>query len=231
MIKGYLKLALYDRDGRLLEERVQEMRSLLDNFIVLLESVFKGVDTRFPPPEPPKVTLPDGTLYQIPRTLLTPGTVVGWRVDAEAGEILYLRGEPTDWGVIVGSDDSPNTITVYRLYAPYPHGKGVGYMNYLSTTITPPYFDGANVRMDITRLVLNESDSTQVVREVGVMVREYYTWQRFLIAREALASPISMPPRSMLQVTITLVAVPAPFTVIYVSDFAVGGETATRSIV
>jgi hypothetical protein len=125
MIKCFLSLKLYDSNGRLLEERVQEMHSLLDNFIVLLENVFKGVDTKFPPPTPTKVTLLDGTQYQLPLRYYNPGTVAGWRVDAEAGDVLYLRGEPTDWGIIVGSDDSPNTITVYKLYAPYPHGKAL----------------------------------------------------------------------------------------------------------
>lgn len=232
MIKGYVSLILRDGSGKVIDNRIIEMDSLVRNFLVMIEAIFKGIDSLYPQTlssftdingnsVTPSFPTPQG-VYGIP---------LGWRVDAEAGEVLKTRNEPTDWGIMVGSDDSPNTITVYRLYSPYPHGKGAGYMNYLSTSVSEPYFDGQYVRIDIKRVVANEADVYQVVKEIGLIAREYNTWNRILLAREVLSSPINMPPKSMLEVTISIVAVPALFNTIYVSDYSVGGELSTKSTI
>lgn len=231
IITGYIALTLRNKDGCELVRVVQPMRSLLRNFMVMLETMFKGEDTFWNPPPPSEITDVNGNSTYL--TFPTPngqyGIPLGWRIDAEAGDVLYERGEPTDWGIMVGASDDPNTINFWNLAQPYPHGRGVGYMNYLDTEMKAPYFDGSNVVMEIKRLVVNDSDAQQTVREVGIIAREFYTWTRFLIARDVLDYPINMPPKSLLEVTIIIQAILAPYNVFYVDDYSVGYESSALS--
>ncbi|MHC1628475.1 MAG: hypothetical protein ACXQTI_06585 [Candidatus Nezhaarchaeales archaeon] len=224
MITGYIAYTLKDKDGRVLRKGVKHFNSFVKNFLVMIETMFKGEDSLFPPPAPTQAVDVNGNPFTL--SFPTPegnyGIPLGWRVDADAGDRLIERGEPTDWGILVGSDDSPTTINFYSLVAPYPHGKGEGYMNYLSTEMTEPEFDGTYVKFTIRRLIINEADVSQLVREVGLVAREYYTWRKFLLARDVLTEPISMPPKSLLDVTIVIAGVLAPYNVIYTSDYAVG---------
>jgi len=224
MITGYLALTLKNKDGKELLRVAQPMRSLLRNFIVMLETMFKGVDTLWNKYSPSQAIDVNGNSFYL--SLSAPsgyyGVPIGWRIDAEAGEILFQRGEPTDWGIMVGASDDPNTINFWNLAQPYPHGTGAGYMNYLDTTIKEPYFDGTYVSLEIKRIVVNEADIYQVVKEVGIIAREYNTWKRFLIARDVLDYPINMPPKSMLEITIVIQGILAPYNIYYTSDYAVG---------
>ncbi|MFP3265626.1 MAG: hypothetical protein RXO54_07320 [Acidilobus sp.] len=233
IITGYTILTLKTPDGRPIMRIVKPFDSLLRNFIVMLETLFKGMDTLLQPPQPSTVTNTAGASVSL--TFPTPngayGIPLGWRVDADAGDILILRGEPTDWGILVGSDNSPTTINFWNLGSPYPHGKSVGYMNYLSTTISQPAFDGTSVNLSIERLIVNEADVSQLVYEVGLVAREYNTWTKFLIARDVLDTPISMPPKSLLDVTIVIQGLLAPYQVFYRKDYAVGSEASTKSVV
>jgi hypothetical protein len=233
IITGYIAYALKTQDGKELLRGAKPFDSLLRNFIVMLETLFKGMDTKFPPPSPSQIQDTSGTY----KTLTFPlpeakyGIPLGWRVDAEAGDTLELRDEPTDWGIMVGYGDSPTTINFWKLENPYPHGRGVGYMNYLGTKVTEPTFDGTYVKFTIQRLIANEADQPQYVREVGLIAREYYTWTRFLIARDVITPQVTMPPKSLLEVTIVLAGIMAPYNIFFRKDFAVGYQTSQRSIV
>ena len=241
LITGYIVLTLMDRDGRVLLKRAKEFNSFVKNFLAMLERMLKGYDTVYADlyklNDVTPVQLLDGTEYV---SQLYPGSVQGqeaygwahgYRVDADAGDKLLERNEPTDWGIIVGSDYSPTTINMYSLISPYPHGRGAGYMNYMSTEVSEPEFDGSYVKIVIRRLIANESDTTQQVGEVGLIVRELYTWKKWLIAREAIDPPIQMPPRSILDVTIVIAGLLAPYNIYYVSDYSTGFESSSRATV
>lgn len=233
MITGYVISELKTSDGKALMRIAKPFDSLLGNFIVMLETLFKGIDTKFPPPSPSKIVDTSGNYVNLtfPTPLNAYGIPLGWRVDAESGDILLRRNEPTDWGIMVGSDDSPTTISFWRLVSPYPHGKDAGYMNYLGSTVSEPEFDGTSVKFTIQRLIVNEADVSQVVKEVGLIAREYNTWTRFLIARDVLPAPITMPPKSLLEVTIVLEGLLAPYQIYYRKDYGIGNESSRRSIV
>lgn len=232
-VTGYIVCELKTRDGKPLMRIAKPFDSLLRNFIVMLETLFKGMDTKFPPPAPSPVVDISGNYVSLsfPAPNNIYGIPLGWRVDAEAGDILLRRNEPTDWGIMVGSDDSPTTISFWKLGAPYSHGKGTGYMNYLDTTVTEPEYDGTYVKFSIKRLIVNEADVSQIVKEVGLIAREYNTWTRFLIARDVLPSPITMPPKSLLEVTIVIEGILVPYQIYYRKDYAIGSETSRKAIV
>jgi len=230
MITGYIAYTLYSRDGRVLKKGVKPFNSFVKNFMVMLETMFKGEDSKFPPPAPTQAVDTSGVAITLsfPSPRDTYGIPLGWNIKADAGDKLLERNEPTDWGILVGAGDSPTTINYYALDQPYPHGKGEGYMNYLSTEVTEPEFDGSYVKFSIKRIVVNEADVSQVVNEIGLVAREFNTWKKFLIARDVLDSPINMPPKSMLEITIVIMALLAPYIVFYVKDHGVGTEFSSR---
>jgi hypothetical protein len=104
-------------------------------------------------------------------------------------------------------------------------------MNYLGTKVTEPAFDGTYVKIIIQRLIANEADEQQYVREVGLIAREFYTWRRFLLARDVISPAIAMPPKSLLEVNIVLAGILAPYNIFFRRDYAVGYQTSQRSIV
>jgi len=224
LIEGLISLELRDRSGGILARHTQEMQSLVRNFIVMLETAFKGVNTKFPPPPPQAAVDTSGASRGMGIMNYQRGATQGWRVDADAGDQLLLRNEPTDWGILVGSDNTPVSITDYSLKAPYPHGRGRGYMNYLSTSIEGP-FVGGYVWFRVKRVVVNESDINQTIWEVGLVGREFYTWNKFLFFRDVLTDPIIMPPNSLVEITIEIRATPAPYIALYAKDFAPGYDS------
>jgi len=231
IITGYVAYTLKDKNGKVILKGAKPFNSFVKNFMVMLETMFKGEDSKTPPDTPTQAVDINGNSFSL--SFPTPenhyGIPLGWRVNAEAGDTLFLRNEPTEWGIVVGSGDSPTTINFWNLESIYPHGKDEGYMNYLSTQVTEPEFDGTYVKFTIQRLIVNEADTSQIVREVGLIAREYYTWKRFLIARDVLDSPVTMPPKSLLEVTIVIAGVMAPYNIIYSSDLSVGYETSQVS--
>jgi len=233
MITGYIAYTLMDKNGKPICRGVKHFDSFVRNFMVMLESVLLGKDTRTTLPPYSNAVDTSGVSRQLERPLPPAGgdPVFGWGIVAEAGDTLERFNISTDWGILVGSGDSPTTLNFWRLESPYPHGRTAGKMNYLSSQITEPSFDGSNVRFSIKRLIVNEADTTQVVREIGVVGLEYRTHNKYLIARDVITPPISMPPKSLLEVIIVFAGLLAPINIFFRSDVAVGGESSSRSIV
>ncbi|MHC1593715.1 MAG: hypothetical protein ACXQT2_00155 [Methanotrichaceae archaeon] len=234
LITGYLVVELKDRMGRVLRRDVRDFDPFVRNLIVLLENVLKGEDSyvseKIMPITLSNATDVDGNSFTpLPYESQNPESGHQyWNIVADAGDVLIQRGEPTDWGILVGYGESETTINFWSLENPYPHGRGQGYMNYLSTELTPPEFDGSYVKFTVKRRIVNDSDVVQRVTEVGVVAREKYTWRKLLIARDLLDTPIDMPPASMLEVTIVIQALLAPYNIYVTSDYGVPEETATK---
>ena len=226
IVYGYIVLELRDpASGKPVIRTIQPMESLVRNFLVMIERMFKGEDSLFPPPSSSSVTLTDGSSYTLsltPPTLSNTGAFPGWSVVADSGDRLIEMQMPTDWGILVGKGTSPTTINYWKLENPYPHGHGSGYMNYLSTSVEPVSFDESTVKFSIRRLIVNDAPVSQTVTEVGLVAREYNTWKKFMIARDLLSQAITMPPNSLLEVTIVISGIVAPYQVIYTKDYAVG---------
>lgn len=237
LVTGYLVLELRDRHGKVLRRDVRDFDPFVRNLIVLLENVLKGEDT-FVSENIMPITLSNATDVEgnsftpMPYSSYNPeGARQYWNIVADAGDVLIQRGEPTDWGILVGYGESPTTINFWSLENPYPHGRGQGYMNYLSTELTPPEFDGNYVKFTVKRRIINDATVTQRVTEVGVVAREFHTWRKLLIARDLLDTPIDMPPASLLEVTIVIQALPAPFNIITTLDYGVPEEVSSRHTV
>jgi len=239
LITGYIVYTLKTPDGKDILRGVKHFDSFVRNFMVMIESVLLGQHSRFTLPPYSNATDVTGSSVQLGRPSPPSGSsggssgdpYFGWSIVADAGDRLEFFGLPTDWGILVGSGDSPTTINFWKLESPYPHGRTVGRMNYMSSNITEPVFDGSYVRFDIKRIIINESDATQIVREVGLVGLEYRTRNKFLFARDVITPPISMPPKSMLEITIVLAGLLAPLNIFFRRDAGVGTDSSIRSII
>jgi hypothetical protein len=108
---------------------------------------------------------------------------------ADAGDVTH--------GVIVGTSDTPNTLTTYALGGKINHGTGSEQLLYGAETaedVTNP--SGNDLQFRITRTFTNNSGATVTVKEVGLLARKHDkdgNPRSFLIARDVLPSPVDVP--------------------------------------
>jgi hypothetical protein len=138
------------------------------------------------------VTKPDGT----------PATVYGeWyslSVPAGGGAHIAMNAADNDdtYGIVVGTGTATVTPTDYKLASQIPHGTGPGQLDYDTHTVASSYTSSSSY-IQISRVFVNRSGGDVVVREVGLMARNYFkdlnavrNDVKFLIARDVLPSPV-----------------------------------------
>jgi hypothetical protein len=125
------------------------------------------------------------------------------------GGVLFGAYGPNDddsFGIIVGSGSTPVSPTDYALASKIPHGTGSGQLDYEPSTVTSSYSSTSSY-IEIARSFINRSGADIVVREVGIVGRNYWRNQagvitdaKCLIARDVLPSPITVKPLGSLTV-------------------------------
>jgi len=102
------------------------------------------------------------------------------------------------YGIVVGSGVTPVSPTDYMLAAKISHGTGSGQLDYDTHTILTSYTSTSSY-IEISRVFVNRSGADVVVREVGLIVRNYWKSRynlekdvKFLIARDVLPSPTTV---------------------------------------
>jgi hypothetical protein len=191
MIKSEL---IVEVDGR--EEYRGESRSLLQNFAKIFAAIMSS------PGNTPlntggaitstTVTKPDGT----PATIYgewyasTPGRGGGAHIAMSAAD------NDDSYGVVVGSGTATVTPTDYNLASKIPHGTGSGQLDYDTHTVASSYTSSSSY-VEISRVFVNRSGGDVVVREVGLIARNYFKDDsavrndvKYLIARDVLPSPV-----------------------------------------
>jgi hypothetical protein len=111
-------------------------------------------------------------------------------------------GEATA-GIVLGTSDTPVTLSQYNLQAPISHGTGSGQLSYGATTVeslvknTTWYFR-------VIRTFTNNSGASITVKEMGLIVRLGYGAGSFyfnaMLARDVLSTPVTIPNGSTLTV-------------------------------
>jgi hypothetical protein len=109
-------------------------------------------------------------------------------------------------GIIVGSGSNPVSPTDYALASKIPHGTGTGQLDYEPSTVTSSYSSTFSY-VEIARSFINKSGADIIVREVGLVGRNYWrdaagvkTDVKCLIARDVLPAPITVKPLGSLTV-------------------------------
>jgi hypothetical protein len=109
-------------------------------------------------------------------------------------------------GIQVGTSSTPVTSTDYRLPGKISHGTGSGQLQYGDQSVTYSYGSTYGY-VELTRVFTNSSGASIVVREVGLIARNYWKDQsgiyidvKFLIARDVLEVPVTVPSMSTVAV-------------------------------
>jgi hypothetical protein len=186
MIKAEL---IVEVDGR--EEYRGKCRSLLQNFGKIFAAILSAIDV-WP------FTRISTTVTKLDSTPATAYTE--WQGGSAAGgtPIAMSAADNDDtYGVVVGSGTATVTPTDYNLASKIPHGTGSGQLDYDTHTVASSYTSSSSY-VEISRVFVNRSGSDIVVREVGLIARNY--WKdgstiydvKFLVARDVLPSPVTV---------------------------------------
>jgi len=226
-------IKIFDKDGKEIRRDVYTDDPPVQNFLVILRNCLSrqpdGLPTTIIQLTLDKATDINGSQYTSLPDIFNVGNY--FATDAPMCEQLQLANAPDTWGIVIGSDDSPYTVTQYKLFSPYPCGRGVGYFNYLDTDVIQPYFDGTYVIWGLHRLMINDSDSPQWVREVGIIAYDSGAGRLVLISRDIVSPPIQVPPRGVLDITILFRGIMSLYQAFIRLDWASPVETSTRGVV
>jgi len=185
------ELEVKDKNGKLLSHKKAPARSWLKAFIVILKGEFATRHGSSIGNANVSVVDETGTARTYPSQ--GGGTYNSYYLN------LSTLGDAADvtQGIIVGTSDTPNTLTTYALGGKISHGTGSGQLLYGVETVedvTNP--SGNDLQFRITRTFTNNSGATVTVKEVGLLIKKYdatVTSRSFLAARDVLPSSVDVP--------------------------------------
>jgi hypothetical protein len=189
-----------DKNGKLINRQHGKSHSWLKQFIqiIMAEWQYSYLLTS----NPPTVTVNDetGTGRNMPTAYSVSFNAAAWAVNAPAGS--------SEYGVKVGSGDTPNSLTTYALSTPISHGSSFGQLAYGAHTIesvTNP--SGYDLTFRVIRVFTNNSGASVTVKEIGISTKrcdQGGTPRTFLFVRDVLPSPSSVPDGATLTVRYTV---------------------------
>jgi hypothetical protein len=194
-LETFIELEVRDANGKLLTFRKAKAKSWLPQFLGLLKGQFMMIYGTNTNGGNSPVTDTSGTVRYYPRTDYTVYQGV---------MCLYAGDGVGDYGLVVGSSDTPNVINTYTMGAIIPHGNASGQLYYGATAIeNPTNPTGTNNWIFRTiRVFNNNSGASITVKEIGLLVKTVDTGgaaRYFLIARDVI-SPVTVPSGATLTV-------------------------------
>jgi len=208
MLRGFVEVTVWDRDGKVVQRGRQEMRSFINNFLKILEALFRAGQG-----SATSTTLTDtsGSSKTVYAEWYTDAATLGggtpMACNASSGDDSY--------GIVVGSGTVPLALDQYSLASKISHGTSSGQLSYgpmtfedlgLDQTVSPPVY-----RMRLIRTFINLTSSAININEVGIVARNH--WKnagsviidvRYLIARDVLATTYTVPAGGGASVAITI---------------------------
>jgi hypothetical protein len=209
MLRGFIEVTVWDRDGKVVQKGRQEMRSFLNNFLKILEALFRAGQVSM---TSTTVTDTSGSSktafaewYACSTCVFGGGTPMGCK--ASSGDGSY--------GIVVGSGTTAVALDQYTLISPISHGTGQGQLSYgsmtvedlgLDQTVSPPVY-----RIRLIRTFVNFTSSAINMNEVGIMARNFWRDSayvgndvKFLITRDVLTTTYTVPAGGGASVAITI---------------------------
>jgi len=184
----FIEIEVTDENGRLLERRREESHSWVGNFVkALFGTLYTHLRSQVT-----SVKLVDGTEKAFPN--LNIQTEPYMKLKAAEGDDTH--------GVVVGSGDTPVSIDDYNLASKIPNGTGAGQLSYGPVTMDAPMKTDSGYLFRVVRTFTNNSGGDITVKEVGLIAYHKHVDGAvyFLIARDVLASPVTVPNGSTLTV-------------------------------
>jgi len=185
------EIEVKDKTGKLLKRYETPAKSWLKQFLQILKGEFA---TR------------DGVSYAAGNVSVTDETGTARTYPRASGAQPYdflmnisTCGDTgdTSQGIIIGTSDTPNTLSTYALGGKIAHGTSSGQLVYNPETVedvTNP--SGNDLQFRLTRTFTNNSGATITVKEVGLLVKKQDsggTSRSWLVARDVLPSPVDVP--------------------------------------
>jgi len=181
-LKEYVEIEVTDKDGKLIESRVEEGHTWTRNLIALMcvqaaqgeRSGGRRIDGSY------VNTRPGGATFAL---------------NGGAGN----DGK----GIVIGRSDTAYTLNDYDLGTRITHGTSSGQMVYNDTTVEDFQTSGGGCLFRVVRTFTNNSGASITVKEIGLICGGYYApgyETTFLLARDVLSSPVTVPNGSTLTV-------------------------------
>jgi hypothetical protein len=194
--KAVIEYEVRDKDGKLIEKGKFPAKSWVGNIVGLLSAIISTW------------TSTAGGYYAVnTRSDLADigGTARGVCLGSGSGATIggCASAGDTSAGIVVGSSDTPVSLSQYSLGALIPHGTGSGQLTYGATNVETLSKDTTWL-FRVVRTFTNNSGASVTVREIGLYVRlgmyssPYYF--SCMLARDVPTSPISVPNGSTLTV-------------------------------
>lgn len=180
-----------DRDGKLLKRLSEKSRSYLKQWNGMLCCQMWQTILG------PSLRRTNGSYAAIRRSSLTLIGVKGGAADATLG-------------TVVGTDNSPVTITDYVLGSQCTEGTGADQLNHQLSVIVAPTVSGSDCYFKAQRNFINNSGAPVTVKEIGIyMMAERYAggggiYYDYMGIRDLLSSPYPVPIAGTLTVTYTI---------------------------
>lgn len=109
------------------------------------------------------------------------------------------------YGLVVGTGDTAETNTDYKLQTQLTEGTGAGNITHGVVTVGAPAVVGANVDLEILREFANNTGSTITVKEAGLYVTSALVPTRMhCIVRDVLPAPVEVPDKCSVTVYYTM---------------------------
>jgi hypothetical protein len=193
-LEAYWEIEVRDASGKLLTFRKFKAKSWLPQFLGLLKGQFMISFGSSANAGNAPVTDTSGAVRGVPNNYYL----------YSCGLQLYAGDGVGDYGLVVGSSDTPNTVNTYTMGAIIPHGNSANQLYYGATSIeNPTNPSGTNYWIfRIIRIFTNNSGGSITVKEIGLIVKTSDsggTARYFLIARDVI-SPVTVPAGATLTV-------------------------------
>lgn len=109
-----------------------------------------------------------------------------------------------DYGIVVGTGDTAETNTDYKLDTQLTEGVGAGNITHGEQVIEAVAEVGANVDLEVKRSFVNNTGSTITIKEAGLYMKSGRFAAYFCIIRDVLPASVDVPDKCALTVYYTL---------------------------
>jgi hypothetical protein len=168
-IGGYIEWELRDPKGRIVKRGRQPIKSWVKQWLQVLYVEFAEISI--------SILDTSGTSRSVTSSF--------FRADAGAGVSSH--------GIVVGSSDTPVTRDDYKLGSQIAHGNGTGQLMYGAMSWDTPTAYGTGYLIRAIRVFTNNSGGDVTVKEIGVIISYSSSLYYFLIIRDVLSTPVTIP--------------------------------------
>jgi hypothetical protein len=170
ILEGYIEWELRDPKGRVVKHRKQPMKSWVKQWLQILYLQFAN------------------TTFNVTDT----GGVSRGLGSSNAPLLSLNAGSGNaNYGIVVGSSDTPVTRDDYKLSNQIAHGSGTGQLTYSAMSIDAPVTYSTGYLIRAVRVFTNNSGADITVKEIGVY--SYAVGYYICLIRDVLTTPVTIP--------------------------------------